>query len=219
MFSVFSAEKKQEQSTQHSSRIIIKQIEYYNIYISATRALDFTTMSVPAWKLRMQMQQKEAGDTAEGTTNQSAQAAELPKELQVKIRSEEAKQATEAPALATTRTAAAATAATTATTVTAAATSCVHTEPIGTEQKNENGEEAYSGPKEQEKSEFAYRAPEDNIKVSFVPKKWEKTAFQGNSPMDFFVRQNNEKKKVKEQERQAAARVYKHNTYDKSMFE
>jgi hypothetical protein len=179
------------------------------VIISATRALEFTTMSVPAWKLRMQMQQKEAGGPAEATTNQSAQAAELPKELQVKKRSEEPKQATEAPALA----------APTAVTDTATVPSHVHTEPIATEQKNENGEEGYSGPKEQEKSEFAYRAPEDNIKVSFVPKKWEKTAFQGNSPMDFFVRQNNEKKKVKEQERQAAARVYKHNTYDKSMFE
>lgn len=55
--------------------------------------------------------------------------------------------------------------------------------------------------------QFDFKAPEGNRK-KWTPKKWENNAFQGVSPMDFYVRQNNEKKKTQEKERQAAATMY-----------
>lgn len=45
--------------------------------------------------------------------------------------------------------------------------------------------------------QFNFQKPEEN-RHKWQPKKWENTAFQGVSPMDFYVRQNNEKKKRQE---------------------
>ena len=56
--------------------------------------------------------------------------------------------------------------------------------------------------------QFDFKAPEENIKKVSQPKKWEASAFQGVSPMDFYVRQNNEKKKIKDKERESAAKMY-----------
>mmetsp|Transcript_17879 Transcript_17879/g.50690 ORF Transcript_17879/g.50690 Transcript_17879/m.50690 type:complete len:179 (+) Transcript_17879:205-741(+) len=178
-------------------------------------------MSVPAWKLRLQMQGKDIDNDAKpagrggggggGSTgdnqngNGRTATAQLPRELQVNRRANESQQQQQQqpndddPSRRS--------------------TAHAKTNSSAPEASTGIAPSAHAGPKEQERPEFAYRAPEDNIKKSFEPKKWEKQAFQGVSPMDFFVRQNNEKKKVRETERQAAARVYKHNTYDKSMFE
>ncbi|CAB9502146.1 expressed unknown protein [Seminavis robusta] len=57
--------------------------------------------------------------------------------------------------------------------------------------------------------QFDFKAPEEN-RQKYEPKKWEKKAFQGVSPMDFYVRQNNEKKKVKEREAAEKAARYKY---------
>lgn len=59
--------------------------------------------------------------------------------------------------------------------------------------------------------QYDFKAPEENRK-KWTPKKWENTAFQGVSPMDFYVRQNNEKKKTKEKERQVAAAMYNYKS-------
>jgi hypothetical protein len=55
--------------------------------------------------------------------------------------------------------------------------------------------------------QFDFQAPEEN-RHKWQPKKWEQTAFQGVSPMDFYVRQNNEKKKRQEREQQDKAVMY-----------
>ena len=54
---------------------------------------------------------------------------------------------------------------------------------------------------------FKFRAPEEN-RHKYEPKKWESQTFQGVSPTDFYVRQNRQKKQVKEQEAQQAAVMY-----------
>jgi hypothetical protein len=59
----------------------------------------------------------------------------------------------------------------------------------------------------QDDPKFDFKAPEENVN-KWEPKKWEAQAFQGVSPFDFAMRQKNEEKKRKEQERDVKARMY-----------